>query len=138
MAPVSPNTGDVDSSARNPFELTSSFYGPGVVGCWYLVLISLVISSHSSRQPKLEVSNDLIGAAIYAAIAAGDILVKFTTYPNEQFMFSMTILFHEVAEIEKAMNKGWPDFEKMQHALAIAAPFRNRDIRNPKPQYWSA
>lgn len=82
-----------DPSDGDPFKLTSSFYGPGVVGCWYLVFASLILTWRTNRKTfgklfgnrsHMKVTSDFAGTCLFPVIAAGDVLLKIATCPLDR------------------------------------------------------
>lgn len=133
MAPVAPQVGGGETSgATDVFELVSSFYGPGAVGCWYLVIISIMVSGFSNARfgpaAAFKVTNDFVCAVVYVAVAAGDVLLKFATCPfDRQELVNLIYRFEPYGAEEKAewaVRNGGIDVEKVQLAWAVGAPLR--------------
>lgn len=62
----------------NGYERASSFYGPGAVGCWYLTLLSCLVTWTLSPKGRLRDSIDinLVAVLTYPAVAAGDVILR--------------------------------------------------------------
>ena len=66
------------------YELVSSFYGPGAIGCWLLVISSIFIAwiLDPIRRAKDTIDNDLLAAVTFPAIAAGHTIYQIIHYPG--------------------------------------------------------
>ena len=65
-----------DQSQSNPYAQVSSLYGPGTIGCWYLTLLSILISwsLHPQYQKSGTIDTDIIAALTLPAVAAGHLI----------------------------------------------------------------
>jgi len=60
------------SSRDSRFQLVNSLYGPGTVGCWLLIICSVIVSwTLNPRQRKLDrITNDFIASLTFPCIAS--------------------------------------------------------------------
>ena len=77
-------TAAVDSADTPDYELVSSFYGPGAIGCWLLVSSSIFIAWTLDPIRRLQdtIDNDLLAAMTFPAIAAGHTIHQVVHYPG--------------------------------------------------------
>jgi len=66
-------------------SLVSSQYGPGVVACWCLSLLSVLISwtIHRKYRNSDSLDLDLLAAVSYPSVAAADAMSKLIHYPHD-------------------------------------------------------
>ena len=73
------------SNNPDPYAFASSFYGPGVVFAWYMILltVTLNIKHDAEHRPNngLRLSPDLVTLLSYPALAAGHLLVRLADFP---------------------------------------------------------
>jgi hypothetical protein len=63
------------------YNAATGLYGPGTIYCWYMLLISVLISwafclADEDGPKKPGLSNDLLGALAYPVFAATDLVVQ--------------------------------------------------------------
>ncbi|KAI9674921.1 MAG: hypothetical protein M1822_009024, partial [Bathelium mastoideum] len=66
------------------YELVSSFYGPGAIGCWLLVISSIFVAwmLDPIRRVQDTIDNDLLAAATFPAITSGHTIHQIARYPG--------------------------------------------------------
>lgn len=66
------------------YDLVSSLYGPGAVGCWYLTLLSCFVSwlAHPLKNSSGSIDPDFIATLTFPAVAAGHLIVQTHNFPN--------------------------------------------------------
>ena len=72
------------STTTTDYELVSSFYGPGAVGCWLLIISSIFIAwtLDPIRRLKDTIDNDFLAAVTFPALAAGNTIYQAIHYPG--------------------------------------------------------
>ena len=70
-------------SGADRYALVSSFYGPGVVGSWYLTYLGCFVSQtlHRRKHRVDSITADLVAVAAFPCIAAGHLLAQIHSYP---------------------------------------------------------
>ncbi|KAH7125888.1 hypothetical protein EDB81DRAFT_910575 [Dactylonectria macrodidyma] len=94
-------------SGTGQFDLVSSQYGPGTLGCWVLSVASVFISwtLHRDYRNRDSLNVDLILALAFPFIAACDVMYQVVHYPRD---------------FESADD---PELAHIQHLLSMQAPF---------------
>ncbi|KAL8689347.1 MAG: hypothetical protein Q9218_004964 [Villophora microphyllina] len=69
---------------EDPLELVSSFYGPGVVGCWYLTVLACIVSwtVHPVKRLAGSVDSDFIAVLTFPAVSAGHLIIQARHFPS--------------------------------------------------------
>lgn len=62
----------------NPYELVSSFYGPGATGCWYLTILSCFVSwtFHPRKRASDSIDSDFVAVIVFSVVAAGHSIIQ--------------------------------------------------------------
>ncbi|VUC25246.1 unnamed protein product [Clonostachys rosea] len=76
------------------YKLVSGFYGPGSIGCWYLLVISVLISWVFDPRCRFRVTKDLIAAVIYPTVAAGHLLIQIVNFPTSGVQYMIVNLLN--------------------------------------------
>ncbi len=85
-----------DAKNPDPYAFASSFYGPGVVFGWYMILLTAILNIRydAVHRPSnvLRLSPDLVAVLSYPAIAAGHLLVRLADFPPSERVRLLEIL----------------------------------------------
>ncbi|KAK0741108.1 hypothetical protein B0T18DRAFT_432289 [Schizothecium vesticola] len=73
------------ATADPPFDLESSYYGPGAMAVWYLMFLCLFIKTGQTGHPskKLSASPDIVIYVLYACLAAGHMAIQITHFDSD-------------------------------------------------------
>lgn len=66
----------------DPYAKVSGFYGPGAVGCWYLTVLSCLVTWTLNASSKDSIDAEFIATLTFPAVAAGDAMLKAIERPN--------------------------------------------------------
>jgi hypothetical protein len=126
-----------DAADQDPYALASSFYGPGIVFCWYMIALSVFfkLTDDARRCPgrSLRLSPDLVTLLLYPAIAAGHLLVRLAEFPPAERRRLVEILLDLALAAGAPKNPhfvswlggaGAPSVAAFQHGVSVEGPAR--------------
>jgi hypothetical protein len=120
----------------DPYAFASSFYGPGVIFSWYMVLLAVLVQHiddavHDHRPGgRIRFSAELFAVLCYPAIAAGHLLVRLTEFPQAERSKVLEILLDTVMGVGALHpilgdpSPRPPSVTAFQHAVGIEGPVR--------------
>ena len=91
------------------YELVSSLYSPGTTACWYLTMLSCLVSwtIHPKSRTSGYVNDDFIALLTFPAVAAGHLNAQISAYPgckHESINMDDMEMFKLSAAIEAPLN----------------------------------
>lgn len=99
----------LDSDLPDRYNLVSSLYGPGTTACWYLTVLSCLVSwtLHPKKRKSGSLDSDFIAVLTFPAVAAGHLISQIHHYPDDKAELLTTNdpdLFLRIAAIEAPLN----------------------------------
>jgi hypothetical protein len=79
------------------YGLVSGFYGPGVLGCWYFLIVSCLIgwvSECKITKKQAQPSADFFAVLLYPTIAVGHLVVQVANFPRGQSSYLVANLLN--------------------------------------------